>query len=103
VVVNAFTCLFFGISTTLISTRSKVYLAAFFASLFVLYFPFSSIHGRVSSIFIHTAYNFFTIVKDEKRVRVWIIKTVMNSEYEFLLRFLCLETYLKSFVSCCRV
>lgn len=46
---------------------------------------------------------FSPLSRREKRVRVWIIKTVMNSEYGFLLSFLCLETYLKGFVSSCRV
>lgn len=38
----------------------RISLAAFLASFFVGYSPFSSMLGNVSSIFTHAAYNFFT-------------------------------------------
>lgn len=37
----------------------RIVFAAFFASAFVWCSPSSSIHGKVSSIFIHTTYTFF--------------------------------------------
>ena len=40
-------------------TKSR---AAFFASFLVWYVLFTSIHGRVSSTLIHTAYTFFTVL-----------------------------------------
>jgi len=70
-VANVLTRLFLSaISTTLISAQLKVSFAAFFASLLVLYFPLSSIHGRVSSIFTHTVYKFFTVQSVGKGFRV---------------------------------
>lgn len=49
-----------GSCTIFIFISFMVSLAAFLASPFVLYVPSISIHGRVSLIFIHAEYNFFT-------------------------------------------
>ena len=80
-----------GISTTFTSAWFNISLAAFLASLFVVNFPFSSIHGRVSSILTHTLYNSFTMTEKQKRIRTH--KTIMNFRYHRHL-----ETYLWSFV-----
>jgi len=60
-VANDFTrALFSDAFTTFTFTLFRISPAAFFASLFVGYSPFSSIHGKVSSILIHVVYNSFS-------------------------------------------
>jgi hypothetical protein len=69
-----------GTLTTLILIVFNVSHAAFRASLFVRYVSFNSIHGKASSAFIITIYN-FTITEGDADLRSHIIKTLMNFEY----------------------
>ena len=90
---------FFGISMISITALSTASLAAFNASFLVLYSPFNSSHGNMSSILIHKIYKLLTV--QQMGSEFASTKTVMNLEYILLIK-LGLETYLRGITSFCK-